>query len=482
MGPYSTREARGQIRFGLRMSAFADNAMLSRSSWAHRKSPAPKLDYASFLPGPAIADIDRFQVSEQAIRELPTLLNSVERAKRFERFQRVVFRSSLAQLNDVLERALLPTFFQWCPKGEWMFATANRDFHIALAVLRVLGATIELADRDYQQLQSFGPLRMMTEAQTGGVFYAGRHLSIPIAMFLPVMYGIVASKVTLGFVFLFDQPIDDVREHFPRSGLELFRSEASGLFRQELGLDLRDITPDAIDTFQLIAPRFSQADVREFIDQYFNQLNGLFTCLLDPSNYATSDTATWIGLAHYRTWLTFERLTDEILFLLTDDSAYLRKLALFRVLDQISALMTDNIRDQSSVFRKLVLPGTSADQIASGLEAYRGSVGKYLRQLLSRLRLDLRSTVLSGIFVPNAYDETSGEITLPDGKVVDADSYVSGMLRELRNTYHGYHTTQFDRYLLMNSGNTPDSLPALAVLAYLALIAKPKLFITRKWD
>jgi hypothetical protein len=482
MGPYSTREAKGQIRFGLRMSAFAENAMLARSSWAHRKSPPPKFDYPSYLPAPAIADIDRFHISEQVIRELPSVLNSVERAKRFERFQRVVLHSSLAQLNDVLHRVLLPSFFQWYPQGQWMFATANRDFHIALAVLRVLGATIELADRDYQQLQAFGPLRMMTEAQTGGVFYAGRHLSIPVAMFLPVMYGTVASKVTLGFVFLFDEPIDDVREPFPRSGLELFRSEASGLFGQELGLDLGEITPDAIDTFQLITPRFEPADVREFIDQYISQLNGLFTYLLDPANYATTDSDTWIGLAHYRTWLTFERLTDEILFLLTDDSAYLRKMALFRVLDQISSLITDDIGEQSSVFRRLVLPKPSTDEISLGLEAYKGPVGEHLRQLLSRVRADLRSTVLSGIFVPNAYDKSAGDITLSDGKVVDADSYVSGLVRELRNTYHGYHTTQFDRYLLINSGNTPDSLPALAVLAYLALIAKPKLFITRKWD
>jgi len=481
MGPYSTRESSGQIGFGLKMSVNKRRSLLTRSKWARRESGPPHFNYPAYLPGPAIADIDRFRILQTTVDELPSLLDSFEGVKRFERFQRVVFRSSLSQLNHVLARALLPTFFKWYPQGEWLFATGSRDFHIALAALRVLGATIELADRDYEQLQNFGPLKMMTEAQTGGVFYGGKHLSIPIAMFLPVMYGFVASKVTLAFVFLFDEPIDDVREPFPRSGLEFFRSDVAGLFRQELGLELPEVTPDSIDTFQLIGARFKQSDVKHFIEQYFDRLNGFITFLLDPANFSMPDSNAWVGLAHYRTWLTFERLTDEVLFLLTDDSPFLRKLALFRVLDQISSLMTSDLKEQSSMFRRLVLPSTEANEIMKGLEAYRGSVAYYLRGLLTSIRTSLRSTVLEGIFVPGALNKLTDHVSLPDGKVVDADAYVTGMVRELRNTYHGYHTTQFDRYLLINSGNTPDSLPALAVLAYLALLGKPELFVTRSW-
>ena len=182
---------------------------------------------------------------------------------------------------------MLPSFFSWYPKGEWSFVTANRNFNIALAALRVIGATDRLADRDYEQLQTFGPLKMMTEAQADGVFYVAKHFTIPLAIFLPAMYGFVASKVTLGFIFLFDNPINDVREMFPRSGLEFFRSDASGVFRQELGLELGDVTSSAIDTFRLVDEEFGKTEIKQFLEQYFDHLDGFLAYILDPVNFQT---------------------------------------------------------------------------------------------------------------------------------------------------------------------------------------------------
>jgi hypothetical protein len=157
-------------------------------------------------------------------------------------------------------------------------------------------------------------------------------------------------------------------------------------------------------------------------------------------------------------------------------------MATFRILDQLSSLRTAESRRQPAAFRELLIPTTSTDPIGEGLTAYSGAVADHLRELLRTTRAALRDEVISGIYVPGVHDIATGKITLSDGTTLLPEQYVTGVVRELRNTYHGYHTHQFERYLLINTGSTPESLPAIAVLAYLALIARPDLFLTRTWE
>lgn len=481
MGPYSTREISGNICFGLKISAFTDKKMLIRSKWSASTDVSNLGDLAQFFNEQTRQDADRFFISQQKMKEANTILEARQGIQRLERFQRFVFYSSLDQLPVILHQVLLPKFFSWYPKGEWMFVSANRNLNIALAALRVLGGVNELADRSFEQFEALGSFRMMTEAQPGGVFYGNRHLSIPFMLFLPVMYGFVASKVTLSFVFLLDQPLPEIREPHPRSGLEFFRTASSTLFSQHPDGDIDNLTPAEVDTFQLIKQEFKKDEVRYFFNEYLENLNSFITHLIDPANFIGSDGKTWVGLDHYRTWLTFERLADEVIFLLTEDSPYLRKLAAFRILDQVSSLASEKPNSQPSFFRDLLLP-SSDDLIAEGLKRYTGTIGLHLQELLIKIRSELKKTVLESIYVPGRYDPILETVKVSEGPSISANEYVTGVVRELRNTYHGYHTKQFDTYLLINTGETPNSLPLLAVMAYLALLACPQLFITRKWS
>lgn len=480
--PFSTREIDGEICFGLKISAFKNKPILHRTKWAFHSSGEASISYSPFLPPMSKETIDDSHIPKNIIQELPSFLDSLEGIKRFERLQRVIYYSSLSQLNDVLNQIVLPTFFRWYPTGEWFFSTANRDFNIALAALRVIGGARDLTDRDYDQLLAMGSFKMIIAAQSGGVFYGNKYLSIPFTMLLPAMYGFIASKVVFSFAFLFDEPIKEIRSPFPRSGLEFFRSDASNLFGQMENFDVKDLPPEAIDTFRLLPQSFSKLEVKEFIDQYISKLNQFLIYMVDPANFVTSSHNQWAGLAHYRTWLDFERLTDEVIYLLTDDSPFLRKLALFRILDQVSSLKTSKRAEQAEVFRQLILPNGKNDLLTKGLENYTGAVANSIKKLLKSLRSELRNTVLDSIYIPGVYDKESDLIKFSDGKTLNSTDYITGVIRELRNTHHGYHTDQFDRYLQISSGNTPDSLPGLGLLLYLALISKPEIFLTRDWS
>jgi hypothetical protein len=343
------------------------------------------------------------------------------------------------------------------------------------------GAARDLPEFDYSKGHDVPSFRMLSDVQKVGVFYSTKYLSIPLSIFLPRMYGFVAGKVVLGYLFQFESPVEDVREHFPRSGLEFFRAEASNLFRQDLRLDLPDLNPESTDTFRFIHSEFSSSDIRTFITEYLSRLSGFLSFMIDPSNFIDSDTQQWIGLEHYRIWLAFERIADEVIFLLTDDQPFLRKMSLFRILDQLSTLATRESNKQASVFKRLLLPGDSPDPIMEGLREYKGSVALHLQSELNRVRQQLREVVLDSIYLPGRHDPSRQVVKVIGGEEIRADDYVREFIRELRNTYHGYHTRGFRKYLEISTGNTPDNLPMLAVLAFLALLSTPKLFIGTEW-
>ena len=481
IGPYRTQRSAGKIAFGLTYESQRALSLLQVSDWMN-STTIHGFTLGAYADSPGLREIDRFKIGSKDIETLPALMADQTGYRRFERLNRIVFYSSLQQLPEVLANSISPLFFDWYPSGRVISTWGAPELHTGLAALRVMGAGMDLADRDYEELEKIVSFSMIADAQNSGVFYSGKHLSIPIAMFLPRLYGFVASKVTLGFLFLLDSPIDDVREFYPRSGLEFVRSEASGLFRQSLSLDIDQITHDSIDQFALIhRDDFTVDDFRSFIRQYLRKLSSLLSFVINPSNFATEQSGEWVGLAHYRAWLSIQRIADEMLFMLTEDTPYLRKAACFRILDQLASLYTEEERLQADAFKLILLPREGVDLIMDGLSKYRGAIALHLRELLEATRREIVDVALDSIYVPGILDRLNNIVTLPDGDTISGEDYAAELVRELRNTQHSYYTRNFDRYLAFSTGNTPESLPLIAALAFLALLAKPELFIGREW-
>lgn len=479
--PYRVRRHNGKIRFASKLSIFRDEPLLKFSKWIGSEDDWSPLDFREYGLSLGLPEINRTYIDPNEAESLASRLDEIEGIKKFERFSRFVFYSSLEQLPSITEEILFPKFFNWHPRGKILFLTSSPDLHLALGCLRMAGAARDLPEFDYSKGHDVPSFRMLADIQKVGVFYSSKYLSIPLAIFLPRMYGFVANKVSLGYMFQFETPVDDVREFFPRSGLEFFRSEASNLFHQDIKLDLRDISPENVDTFRFIEREFRSSDIRTFVKQYLSKLKNFLAFMIDPSNFVNVDTGEWIGLEQYRIWLAFERMADELIFLLTDDQPFLRKMALFRILDQLSTFATREGHLQAAVFKDLILPSNSRDPIKSGLQEYRGNVARHLERMLTRIRDDLRAAVLESIYLPGRHSVTRHAVVLTDGEELSEDDFVRVLVRELRNTYHGYHTRNFEKYLAISTGNTPDKLAMLAALVFLALISKPNMFIGTEW-
>jgi hypothetical protein len=477
LGPYKTKKSNDKIVFQL---SHKMGALLDSSHWMarHNISSFKMEDYSMPL---GFSQVNKTRLTESLISSIPSLLHDKEGVQWMERICRLVLNCSLLQMREVITESVARDFFNRYPRGNVKFIISTSELNLGLAALRVMGAASDLCQRDPKSFEKLGRSGMLMDLQGPGVFTPSKQMTIPVAMFLPTLYGFIANKVAFCFVFLLDQPIAETRRSFPSTALDLFRSEASRLFGESFEGELADINPEAVDRFRMIDGEFDQGDIRNFINQYQSKLNHFLKYMLDPANFMYTDTGYWIGLSHYRAWLAFERITDEVLFLLTEQAPYLRKMALFRILDQIATLATENPRNQPQVFKDLLLPPEDRDPLYEGLQSYKGRIGDILKDLLYEVRQELVEVVIGSIYLKDRVNRGKETVLLSSGKHVSFDEYVTNNIREIRNTHHGYHTKRFDDYLSISTGNTPDSFAVLGLFAYLSLIALPHHFINRRW-
>jgi hypothetical protein len=478
-GPYRVQKKDGKISFAISFSKRGSGLLLQRSKWMDRND-LRNFSLDEYEASPAISDLDRFAIEPDSFPKIQDEISNRPEIKKLELYQRIIFNSSITQQEYALKEIVAPGIESLHADPKVLFLTPSPRLHFALAALRVLGSAIDLADRNVQDFENLPPLRMLQATQNSGVLFTGKHLTIPLSIFLPKLYGFVASKVVYSYIFSFNNPIDDVRENFPRSGLEFIRSEANTLFHQDINLDVLEITPEKVDKFCLLPRRFSGEDIRKFISQYINKLDSFLHFIIDPSNFSNIESNKWGGLSHYQAWLCFERIADEMILMVTDDNSYLRKTALFRVLDQLSALGSDNHSNQVDQFKDFILPKNGDDIIISGLNEYKGNIAKYLRERLVSIREETLTIGIDSIFLKDRINRNEKLVKLSGGTQITYRDYVVNLIRELRNTYHGYYTNRFDKYLAISTGDTPDSLPGIGLMAYLSFISRPDLFIGRK--
>jgi len=465
-GAYKCRRQGGTLYFTLNLAVY-QNPLLRFSKWVGRDGPLSLLDFQDYPVGVSLGAIDQVYMDPPAFAKLSAMVERGTGFQYFEAVKHLVLGSAASQLQTTLAGTVAPEFFRRYPQGHILFVSGTDDLQKALSVLRLLGAAGTLPEFDLS-LEGPPPLKLLNSIQGAAVFQPAKLLAAIFAVFLPRLYGFVADKVILGYLFLLDECIPEVREPFPRSGLEFVRAEASLLFRQR-GLAAMGQQP--VDTFPLVQQPFAMDEMCAFFEECLKKLTEFLTFVIDPMHFVGDVTRRWSGLGHYQVWLAFARICDELIYMLTDDTSFLRKMALFRILDQLATLATRTLSGQVGRFNDLLLPRAGTDIVAEGLRRYKGKVARHLETLLGQTRAELRTCVLGSIYIPGRYREVDQKVELPGGEVVEAQCYVKDTVRELRNTYHGYHTKNFDKYLAISTGNTPDSLPLLGVLACLALLA-----------
>lgn len=397
--------------------------------------------------------------------------------QKFSLLQAIHFFVSQETLSELLRTELFPSFFDWFPEGKILLLSTEPKMNKMLSALRMMGGTDKISQRDLSQAQDIKFANLLSGAQPSGIFQPARYLSIIPALFLPRQFGFLTHRLTEGILYCFESFLDDTRTPFPKNGMEFYRAHASNLFKDSKKPN------HPTDDFALIQSDFSLSDWVFFFKQFVKHLNSFFRTLMNPVHFVESDNLTWAGLQQYLVWLTIERISNEIILMLTEEHDYLRKLALFRILDQIAYLGHKDPRQQVNAFNNFIVPDDQInDSVTIGLSKYNGVIAKYLQEELVNVRSLLVQEVSNSVFIKSFFDDNSREILVPDSKGMNAlgvNEYTRKVVREIRNTAHGYSS---NNYLIINKGHLPDRLPLLGVITFLALLATPDDFLRRYWD
>jgi len=426
--------------------------------------------------------LNQLGITDEQFTKIDENIDKSEGFHTFQWFSKYLLIASDKQAEDILHNKFAPRFFDLHPNGKIFISSIDGNLNQRLAALRVLGAMDRIGGRNINSRNSFVNFLALEGTQPGGVVKPSKYLAIPLTLSLPKPIGFFASRIVDSILFLFDNPLKDIRGVFPRSGIEFYQSEASLLLHEDKSIiddqGVFKLNIDTLDTFSLLKKEFSPESWWNFIKQYSARLNEFFVYITDPSNFV-KENGEWANITHYFAYLSFERLCDETVLLITEENQYLRKMAFFRILDQLAFLGKDNDREQARAFGEFILPTGESDPIKQGLSKYKGELAKYLMNELSAIRENLQKKIIDSVVLDKMKDTKNNEIILLSGKRISYKDYARKIIRDLRNTAHGYSPGE---YLVTNKGNLPDNISLLAVLALLAFIAEPKNFLRSTWN
>jgi hypothetical protein len=482
--PYQVTRRIGNIYFRTSFEDKVSQKPIEVSSQITRKVYKNKANYRLLVHQHQLYKqyLNVFALSDEQISGIKENLDKHDNFSKFNTLSKYVFYASNNQIESTLSDIILPSFFNWFPDGAVLIATIDASLYTRLTALRALGAIDKLGKRKIKSKDQFINFLALENVQPPGLARPSKYLAIPLSLSLPKPIGFLATRMVDTIIFLFGKHYDDIRGDSPRSGIEFYRSAASLILNEdksvvdekgELSLDI-----NTIDTFPLVNKEFSQEAWIAFIRQFIVRLNKFFVYLTDPSNFVNDDNE-WASITQYYTWLSFERLCDETILLITEENQYLRKMALFRILDQLASLGHSDHRRQTAAFSDFLLPSTNPDSIEKSLLLYKGEIAEYLSGELILIREKLLSTIIDSVVFKDMKDSKNMKINLLNGEQLTYAAYTKKIVRAIRNTAHGYSP---DEYLITNKGNLPDKISLLAVIALLAFIAEPKNFLRSTWN
>ncbi|MBE7433033.1 MAG: hypothetical protein HS100_03900 [Anaerolineales bacterium] len=481
MSPYQVAAKNGNIYFKTSYDVRTTTKLIQLSKRINKKNYKDQANFRLLnYTSPFYKDVTPFSLADDV---LPSIDKDLENEKDFHRFKllsQYIFYSSKNQLFNVFCDHLAPNFFKWHPNGSVYISSMDVTLNSKLSVLRLLGAIEKIGNRDVKDKEKYLKYIGLADAQPSHIVRPSKYLSIPIALSLPMPIGFLSPRLVDTFIFMFGERIENVRGVFPRSGIEYFQSEASLLLHESReGLSASEILVGAkVDHFSMINKEFSQQEWWNFFNQYVNRLNNFLFYITDPVNFLRGD-GYWSNLTQYFVWLNFERICDEVVFLITEENQFLRKMSLFRILDQLASLKEKTNREQVEVFKDFIIPKTKTDIIKDGLQSYHGIFSKYLISELERVRQDLKIKVIDSVVLSDLKNYKTETVNLPTGENISFDEYVREVVRQIRNSAHGYST---NKYLITNSGNISDDISLLGVLAFFAFIANPAKFLRPFWE
>lgn len=361
---------------------------------------------------------------------------------------------------DELVAAQLPALFEVFPDGSLWYVKVSDVLLGRLAFGRTQLAMSLLPDLpvgpDMDRLSSMEDLTL-----TKGVDVSSA-INAALLLLSPAVLGFQIPATPHALVFCFGKDID-LRLPYPQSLASLYRPR---VLQDAVGLVQTDFLKAA-----------EPADGERLLSWWLDQLNIIYSHATDPTRF-TDDQGFYDPDAQTAWLISVERLIGDLISLLAEPQAtdLDRIQVAFDLLDKAETLLGYGRKDTSKGFTALLRRGRSAPAVIKAYESMPADLAERLATEARRLFDTVYDEILDDAV---AYRRTPTGVHVDDGKgrlaKLDNDTYVSRLIRAVRNTSHGLIDVlreHPDRYLLAtNTGGIPAAFPALAAMIGIAILA-----------
>lgn len=411
-----------------------------------------------------------------------------------------------ARMPNVLKNAV-PRFFDKYPNGRLHFVRLDSKLAGMQSVSRVLTAIdafgFEVSENP--EIREQHPSELLSRIHPG-TFEPVSESSIKtlLSCFFRYIYGSCVPRLGGMIIVQIDPPCEF---ELPQMRDRWNFSRLTGMFESGgLGLDqyLKTktmITPDqeriAYKRY-VFRPAWTAQEFEDLLKWTIGGINKFLTFTVDLCNYTNQ--AGYIDFIKQRKIvLTLERIIAEINYIVTEMDPFVRKTFYFNLHDKIATLPNPRVSlsERRPIFNRLFkhthysrvlrkrlssLPEPFDTKISLlGDALFEDLIDRCVDSIWARYRVSEKtvrvretSSTTNG-YISQKMQDRSGPYMLED--------FATNFLHEIRNSLHGYQLQAggFEEFLLMHSGEVPDSLPDLALIWYFLALADIQGLISGEW-
>lgn len=384
-----------------------------------------------------------------------------------------------------------PWFFSKYPAGKILALRLDSSYEQRIAILR-WGNLLTIYDDSEIDIMKpgFNGIKSMADLHNSDMVNIEPYFFSLANMFFPYKCPIIKGPFGCIFVLFTNEQEIITRGTYPRTREELHLLH--GLMKGDRPDFSSPASAEQGWLGRYIPNRsYSASELVSLFKDAIPKLNRLLRLRLDVTNYRNADNEIdFIGA--FERFYTLDRIMLEINSCQCATNGYHARSAVFSVADKFAELITISGVSKKETFHHFFKKPFMTNTLMPLLERLEQPFRDFFKA--ERIYNSLYDTLLSkeGLWMEHRRTATGLNIRAWDKdrkifceKAKSFDEFVGMTVRAVRNTHHGYISTDNDRrfatYFSLHTGKLPDIFTAIPQLIWLAVLESPETTILTNW-
>lgn len=405
-----------------------------------------------------------------------------------------LFAVEPAKRQHFLQDFYFPWFFSKYPEGKILALRQDSSYEQRITILRWGNLLTIYDDAEIEGLKKveFNGIKSMADLHHAGMVNIEPYLFSLANMFFPYKCPIIKGPFGCIFVLFTNEQEIIEKGAYPRTREELHLLQ--GLMKGDSPDFSLPASAEQGWLGRYIPDRcYNASELVSFFKDVIPKLNRSLRLRLDITNYRNAkEEIDFIGA--FERFYTLDRIMLEINSCQCATNGYHARSAVFSVADKFAELITISGVSKDETFHHFFKKQFMTNTLRPLIERLGQPFGDFFKTEAARVYNSLYDTLLSkeGLWMEHRRTATGVNIRawnrgkkMFNEKTKTFDEFVGMTVRAVRNTHHGYISTDDDRrfatYFSLHTGKLPDIFTAIPQLIWLAVLESPETTILTNW-